>query len=206
MSMNQYDKDYYERGIETGKSIYQNYRWIPERTIPIAMVIIDHLGIKRGQTVLDYGCAKGYLVKALRMLGRDAYGVDISEYAIKNVDAEVREYCVLKNDFKMSKTADFCISKDVFEHIPEDELPEVLAWIDAHELFAVITLGDENGYFCVEGNMDKTHVTCKDADWWRAVFIKNGWKIKHFLYRVDGIKDAYNEVSPTAHGFFTLRK
>ncbi len=201
-----YDKDYYERGIESGKSIYQNYRWMPGWTIPIAMVMIDLLGIKRGQTVLDYGCAKGFLVKALRLLGRDAYGVDISEYAIINVDAEVRKYCVLKNDFKRSKTADFCISKDVFEHISESELPEVLAWIDAKEMFAVITLGDENGYFCAEGNMDKTHVTCKDADWWSAFFVKNGWGPKHFSYRVDGIKDSYNEVSPTAHGFFTLRK
>jgi len=200
-----YDEDYYERGLETGKSIYQNYRWMPEWTIPIAMVMIDCLGIKRGQTVLDYGCAKGYLVKALRLLGRDAHGVDISEYAIKNVDAEVRKYCVLKNDFKM-KTADFCISKDVFEHISEAELPEVLAWIDAHELFAVIALGDENGYFAPAANLDKTHITCKDGDWWCAMFIENGWKIKHFAYRIAGIKDSYNEISPTAHGFFTLRK
>lgn len=201
-----YDEDYYERGLETGKSIYQDYRWIPEHTIPIAMVIIDHLGIKRGQTVLDYGCAKGYLVRALRMLGRDAYGVDISEYAIKNADAEVREHCVLKDDFEMPKTADFCISKDVFEHIPEDELPEVLAWIDAQELFTIIALGDENGFFAPDANLDKTHVTCENGDWWSARFIENGWEIKHFAYRVAGIKDLYNKISPTAHGFFTLRR
>jgi len=205
--MDVYDEDYFERGIETGMSIYQNYRWLPTWTIPIAMVMIDHLGIKRGQTVLDYGCAKGYLVKALRILGRDAWGVDISRYAIENVDAEVRKYCVLKDDPKrLSKTADFCISKDVFEHIPEAEVPEVLAWINAHELFIIVTLGNENGYFCVEGNMDKTHVTCKDEAWWRATFIKNGWAIKHFSYRVAGIKDEYNDVSPTAHGFFTLKR
>jgi len=202
-----YNRDYYERGIETGMSVYQNYRWIPELTIPIAMVMIDYLGIKRGQAVLDYGCAKGYLVKALRVLGRDARGVDISRYAIGNVDNEVREYCALKDDFKKTlKPVDFCISKDVFEHIPEEELPGTLAWINAYELFVIITLGDENGYFCAEGNLDKTHVTCKEADWWSEMFEKNGWGVKHFSYRVTGIKDSYNDVSPKAHGFFTLRR
>ena len=203
-----YNEDYYERGLETGKSLYTNYRWIPDLVIPIARVIIDHLGIKRDQAVLDYGCAKGYLVKALRMLGRDAYGVDISEYAIKNADAEVREYCVLRDDFKTSKIADFCIAKDVFEHIPENEISEVLDWIDAHaqELFAVVTLGDENGYFAPIANLDETHVTCKNGDWWCAIFIENGWEIKNFTYRITGMKDSYNEIHPTAHGFYTLRK
>lgn len=69
-----YDREYFEYGVETGKSNYQNYRWIPELTIPMAMTIIDLLGIKPNESVLDYGCAKGYLVKALRMLHRNAWG------------------------------------------------------------------------------------------------------------------------------------
>ncbi len=47
-----YDRDYYERGLASGKSNYDNYRWIPELTFPMAMTIIDVLGIRRGDRVL----------------------------------------------------------------------------------------------------------------------------------------------------------
>ena len=71
-----YDKDYYECGIESGKSLYNNYRWMPELTIPFCSRIVEHLKISTEQKVLDFGCAKGYSVKAMRLLGRQ--GVLIS--------------------------------------------------------------------------------------------------------------------------------
>ena len=42
--------------------------------------------------VLDVGCAKGFLVRHLRKLGVDAWGTDISEYAISTAPADVRPY------------------------------------------------------------------------------------------------------------------
>src|SRR3990172_11155820 len=45
-----------------------------------------------GKKVLEIGCAKGFLVKDLRDLGTDAYGLDISEYAIGKAEAKVREF------------------------------------------------------------------------------------------------------------------
>jgi len=204
--MDIYDRDYYERGIESGKSCYQNYRWIPELTIPMAMVMIDYLGIKRGQSVLDYGCAFGYLVKALRMLGRDAWGADISQYAIEH--AYSSEYCYLLNEvdkYGISRSH-FCIAKDVFEHIPERMLVETLKWIDADTLFAVIPLGRNGVFRAPANNLDITHETCKDEAWWKNFFISNGWKLKDFTFQIEGIKDSYYEKYPKAHGFFTLER
>ena len=201
--MDVYDRDYFERGIESGKSCYQNYRWIPELTLPMAMVMIDHLGIKRGQTILDYGCAKGFLVKALRMLGRDAWGVDISSYAIGQADPE---HCFLLNDDEMRLSrSHFCIAKDVFEHVSEKMLPKVLDWIDAGTMLAVVPLGDGNKYRAPANNMDVTHKTCNPEWWWKALFKRNNWKLKHFTFKIPGIKDSYERHS-TAHGFFTLEK
>jgi len=42
--------------------------------------------------VLDVGCAKGYLVKMLRDRKIEAWGVDVSEYAIENAPEDVRFY------------------------------------------------------------------------------------------------------------------
>ena len=44
------------------------------------------------KTVFDIGCAKGFLVKALRSLGVEAYGIDVSDYAIELADPSVRPY------------------------------------------------------------------------------------------------------------------
>ena len=44
------------------------------------------------RTVLDVGCAKGFLVKALREEGVEAYGADLSEYAVAAADPLVREF------------------------------------------------------------------------------------------------------------------
>jgi SAM-dependent methyltransferase len=38
--------------------------------------------------VLDVGCAKGFLVKDLLALGIDAYGVDVSRYALMHCEPE----------------------------------------------------------------------------------------------------------------------
>jgi ubiquinone/menaquinone biosynthesis C-methylase UbiE len=38
---------------------------------------------------LDIGCAKGFLVKDLIALDIDAYGIDVSEYALMNCEPEV---------------------------------------------------------------------------------------------------------------------
>ena len=46
---------------------------------------------KKGSRVLDVGCAKGFLVKDFLDLGIDAYGLDISEYALKNCEEETVE-------------------------------------------------------------------------------------------------------------------
>ena len=56
---------------------------------PVAKDIVDHFGLKAGDRVLDIGCAKGFLVKDLIALGIDAYGVDVSRYALMHCEPEV---------------------------------------------------------------------------------------------------------------------
>jgi SAM-dependent methyltransferase len=56
--------------------------------------VADHIVRElRPRTVLDAGCAKGFLVEQLRNRGVEAYGIDISEYAISEVHESVREFC-----------------------------------------------------------------------------------------------------------------
>jgi len=77
------------------------------------------------RTVLDAGCAMGFLVEALRQRGVEAYGVDISEYAIKNVPPIVQEYCWVGSvSDPLPMQYDLIVSIEVLEHMPA-ELAEI---------------------------------------------------------------------------------
>ncbi len=78
------------------------------------------------RTVLDAGCAWGYLVAALRDRGVEAYGVDISDYAISKVREDIRPYCMVCSLTEPLPEAfperyDLVISIEVLEHMYEDK-------------------------------------------------------------------------------------
>lgn len=204
MNADFFDRDYYERGIESRKSCYQNYRWIPELTVPMVMTMIDLLNIKRGDSVLDVGCAKGFVVKAFRMLNRNAWGVDISKYAIENADPAVKEYCYLTGTGIVEKlNYDFCIAKDVLEHVPYEEINSVLSGIKAKNLFVVVPLGEDKKYFAPANDFDLSHCICENAAWWISTIYEAGWKPVYTYDCIEGIKDSYERGT---HGFFIAKK
>ena len=69
---------------------YGGYRY-DGRWVPVARDIVAHFGLKPGDRVLDVGCAKGFLVKDLMTVcpGLEAFGLDISEYALMHCEPEV---------------------------------------------------------------------------------------------------------------------
>lgn len=67
---------------------YGGYRY-DGRWQPVARDIVDHFSLQAGDKVLDVGCAKGFLVKDLLDLGIDAFGLDVSRYALTNCHSDV---------------------------------------------------------------------------------------------------------------------
>ena len=83
----QYGEAYFDGTREVG---YGGYRY-DGRWIPIAEDIVRHFKLKPGDRVLDVGCAKGFLVRDLMEVcpGLEAFGLDISEYALMHCDPQV---------------------------------------------------------------------------------------------------------------------
>jgi ubiquinone/menaquinone biosynthesis C-methylase UbiE len=81
----EYGRDYFDgsRDVGYGGYVYDG-RWVP-----VAGDIIAHYGLRPGDRVLDVGCAKGFLVKDLLARGIEAFGLDISEYAVTHCEPEV---------------------------------------------------------------------------------------------------------------------
>ena len=92
---------------------------------------IDKFGIKKGSTVIDYGCGPGmYIKRASELVGNEGlvYAVDIHELAIKSVKKLITKYklCNVKtlqtdgNKAKISdNTADLIYALDMF-HMVKD--------------------------------------------------------------------------------------
>lgn len=193
-----YGEDYYERGVELGISGYTDYRWIPELTIPMCESIRDTLPLVDSDEILDFGCAKGFVVKGFRSLGLSAYGVDISEYAINNVHGDVRDACRhYENSIDEAfgqKVFDVTISKDVFEHVQYDMIDAVLLDIRKHtrKIFCVIPLGMDGKYIIPDYEDDVTHVIREPLEWWNNKLTKAGFVLDFSNYSFPGVKDNWS--------------
>jgi cyclopropane fatty-acyl-phospholipid synthase-like methyltransferase len=206
MTGEQYDEEYFERGVETHKSGYTNYTWKPEYVLPLANQIKQKFKLGENSTVLDFGCAKGYLVHALNLLGVPALGYDISKYAEEHA---ITDY-VVTNELPTSY-CDLIIAKDVLEHIPKDELVVTLQKLRqrlmAHgRIFVVVPLGDNGKFRIREYEMDVTHVNKEDELWWHTQFIKGGLGVEEFYYQYPGVKENWTSKHPYGNGVFILRR
>jgi cyclopropane fatty-acyl-phospholipid synthase-like methyltransferase len=83
----EYGFEYFDGPRDYG---YGGYRY-DGRWVPVAQDIVKHFGLKAGDRVLDIGCGKGFLVKDLLKAcpGLEAFGLDISEYALMHCEPEV---------------------------------------------------------------------------------------------------------------------
>ncbi len=196
-----FDEKYFEDGVRHRVSAYENYRWMPERTIREASSIINNIPF---ENVLDYGCAKGFMVYAMRLLGKEAFGVDVSEYAVNNSHPKVRDYLsVIKSAEDIKGGWDLIIAKDVLEHIPKELLPETLAAFRRRckHLFVAVPLGDGKRYRIREYEMDVTHIIREPEEWWLTTIVEAGFKIKYFDYQFHHLKENWTTNHPHGNAF-----
>lgn len=120
-----YGETYYRTYFGRGESIpyERNDHWL-RFFGSVADSIVQRI---RPETVLDAGCALGFLVEALRQRGVRAEGIDVSEYAISNAHESVREHVRVGS---LTETIDgrfdlvTCI--EVIEHVDPTEVDAVL--------------------------------------------------------------------------------
>lgn len=206
-----YDRTYFEDGLATGKSLYNGYNWMPERSFAEAMAIIDAFGICREKhTILDFGTAKGFLVRAMRLLGRKAFGCDISRYAVCTADPDIRRYIRLSTEDNQLGFLDqnfyLIIAKDVLEHLSTVQLDFLLPVMHDHckRLFVAVPLGEGGDFTVPEYNYDSTHVTAENEAWWSKLFQCHGFEVEFSFPTLEGMKENWRHY-PGGNRFFGLR-
>lgn len=158
--MNPYTEDYYLHGIEKGLSNYENYVFQPDRTLSMVSHLRRYLGLKEGERVIEIGASRGYYCKALRMLGIEAYGYDISEWAVQNCHPDVKPFM---STYLNGANFDVAWSKDCWEHISESDLKPLikhLCKVTSRKIFAIVPLAEstDGKYIHEKEEKDVTHV------------------------------------------------
>jgi SAM-dependent methyltransferase len=120
------------------------------------------------RTVLDAGCGVPMLVEELRDRGVEAWGVDLSEYAIAQAREDIRPFCKaasITDEFERDYDLILCI--EVIEHLPERFAEQAVANLAGHTgqlLFSSTT--DAGG--------DPSHVNVHPHEHWVGLFAQQG--------------------------------
>ena len=189
ITANFYDEEYFVKGT---KSNYggQFAPYVEEVYYPIAKIMrIKLVTVFEPKKVMVLGCARGYLVRAFREVGVEAYGVDISEWAVKNADEKAKDYVYLGDIADLSRWKngefDLVVAADVLEHISREKLPQVLdeiARVCSKNVYALIPVVDV-------WRQDRSHISILPSQWWIKQFKQRGFTLFScgFNKQVDGI-------------------
>ena len=181
--------EYFDGKREQG---YGGYRY-DGRWVPIAQDIVRHFGLRSWNRVLDVGCAKGFLAKDLMAVcpGLKVYGLDISEYAIRHGEPEVRGRCVVGTADTLpfqDGVFDVVLSINTLHNLERDRLIQALREMER--------LAPARGYVQVDAYRNETErdifmgwvLTAKTflkPKEWGALFAEAGYKGDYYWTILD---------------------
>lgn len=146
---NEYDASYFEGSTQTfahnaGYSSYQGVEYnqvstrfvdtLEDSTGTVFGDMAKGLNVNNrfiGKKILIVGCAYGFLVQGLRNLGIDAWGIDVSSFAISQAVPEVAPYLqvadanIIMSTYKRNEF-DWIISRWFLECIDDADLPSLI--------------------------------------------------------------------------------
>lgn len=127
----QFGKDYWDGDRRYG---YGGYTY-DGRWRPVAEAMARHYGLKRGDTILDVGCGKGFLLYEFtqEVPGVKVAGLDISRHAIDHAKEEVKPFLKVGNAISLpwpDRSFDFVVSVTTLHNLHNYELRQALQEIE----------------------------------------------------------------------------
>jgi len=175
----QFGRDYFDGDRKYG---YGGYRY-DGRWVAVAEAMVKHYGLKPGAQILDVGCGKGFLVHDFLQAvpGVEAFGLDISEYAVANAMPEVKGRLRVGNAVSLpfpDKSFDLVVAINTLHNLRVYDLERALKEIER--------VGREKKYIVNDSYRDEREkvnlmywqLTCEcflTPEEWRWIFDKCGY-------------------------------
>lgn len=128
--------------------------------------------LAKPKSLLDVGCAYGYMVGRALARGIHAVGMDISVWCAKQANVTLPEGHFIRQDVEQGipfkdKEFDCLYCEGVLEHIAEDKIDFVLsemARVANKRVLAISFEGDARGHICLH-----------DSEWWKQRIPSKTW-------------------------------
>lgn len=165
-----YDEAYYRTNYNVGDSTAPPYnRDEPHWQEFFGRIASEVVSTLHPRTAMDAGCAIGMLVEAFRDRGVDAYGIDVSSWAIKQVPDDVRPYCSegsILSPFQGHFDVITCI--EVLEHLPPSLAPKAVANLCSHADAVLLSSTTDDV-------TERSHLNVNPPDYWARLFAEHGF-------------------------------
>ena len=128
----QFGKDFFDGSRSQG---YGGFNYMPRFWQPVIPTLQEHFSLSAQSTVLDVGCAKGFMMHDMVELipGITVKGLDISEYAIANAIEDMRRHVQVADARKLpfdDDTFDVVISINTIHNLVREECGQALREIE----------------------------------------------------------------------------
>lgn len=169
---------------------YGGFSYQPRFWEPVVPVFQEFYGLKSGSTLLDVGCAKGFMLYDFHRLipGIEVRGVDISEYAVANSLPAVKEFLQVADARKLpfaDNSFDLVISINTIHNLESDECVTALKEIERvsrGKSFLTVDAyrnDEEKGRML---NWNLTARTVMHVDKWRSFFEAAGYSGDYYWF------------------------
>jgi len=123
-----FDKEFFDGERSHG---YGGFTYNPKFWEPVIPNFIDHWSLNSNSSVLDVGCAKGFMLYDLKKTipKIEILGIDISSYAIENSKQEIKKYLKVENAKELpyeDKSFDIVISINTIHNLEKKECAKAL--------------------------------------------------------------------------------
>ncbi len=182
-----FDKEFFDGDRKHG---YGGFSYDPKFWQPVVPSFINFWNIKRNDSLLDVGCAKGFMLYDFKQIipSLEVKGIDISNYAIKNALPEIKSNLLVADAKEIpfeDNSFDHVIAINTIHNLNEDDC--------AKSLREITRVSKKNSFITVDAYRNEeekklmyawnlTAKTIMSVNEWKKFFKKNNYFGDYFWF------------------------